>query len=518
MTVELSEAERRRISYQARFDASKETHDRNVMGQFATPQQLARDIAKVVAEAWRFHGGRIRFLEPAIGTGAFYSALLEVFPRSKWESATGIEIDAGLAESARKIWGNYPLDVITGDFTKLDPAVMGSRLPNLIVTNPPYVRHHHMNSKTKGRIARVIQDRLGLRVSQLSGLYSYFILLSDAWLEEGGVGAWLVPSEFMDVGYGSVLRQYLTQNVTLLRIHRFNPSEVQFEDALVTSAVLVFKKAKPGKDHLVQVSYDGSLISPAKVQTIGNEILSSLPKWTEVTFGGGVAEERPGVVALSNFFDVKRGLATGDNDFFILPKEVAEQKAIPRKFLRPILPSPRHVRGNIIESLPDGTPRTTPLLVLLDCSEPEAVLKTEYPDLWSYLELGKKRGVHNRYLAKNRKVWYQQEQRPPAPFLCSYVGRQLRNRAPFRFFWNKSKATATNSYLMMYPRGPLQNRLKSDPAFHETVLRILQGLDSGAVSVAGRIYGGGMQKLEPSELGSIPAGRLGEELGLAQIT
>ena len=511
MTIELSEIERRRVSFQARFDASKKARDRNVMGQFATPRQLAREIAKVVAEAWGSRGDRIRFLEPALGTGSFYSALLEAFSQPSWESATGIEIDPDLADSARKIWEGYPIDIITGDFTKLDPSILGGRLPNLVVTNPPYVRHHHIRSEGKTRIAGLIHERMGLKVSQLSGLYSYFILLADRWLEEGGIGAWLVPSEFMDVAYGSTLRQYLTRNVTLLRIHRFNPQKVQFEDALVTSAVVIFKKSAPLRNHKIQISYDGSLISPMKTQLISNETLASMPRWTEITFGGAI-EERHGLATLSDFFEIKRGLATGDNDFFIVEKKTAEQKGIPVKFLKPILPSPRNIKADVIEGMPDGTPRTVPSLVLLDCNEPEEVVRKEYPDLWTYLEQGKKRGVHEKYLTKNRKLWYQQEHRPPAPFLCSYVGRQLRDRAPFRFFWNKSSATATNSFLMMYPKGRLTDILKADYAIHERVLRSLQEIDSMEVSMAGRIYGGGMQKLEPSELGSVLGMRLAEAI------
>lgn len=504
MTVELSEVERRRVSYQARFDASKKARERNVMGQFATPQPLAREIAKVVADAWGSPGDRIRFLEPALGTGSFYSALLETLPQSMWESATGIELDSDLADSARRIWEGYPMTIITGDFTKISPSMLEGRLPNLLVTNPPYVRHHHIDSRDKARISRLIYEELGLKVSQLSGLYLYFILLADRWLEEGGMGAWLVPSEFMDVAYGSSLRQYLTRNVTLLRIHRFNPQKVQFEDALVTSAVVIFRKGKPERSHEVQITYDGSLVSPMKSQSITNEVLASLSKWTEVTFGEA-AEERQGIVTLSDFFEIKRGLATGDNEFFIISKEIADKKGIPRKFLRPILPSPRNVKGDIIECLPDGTPKLSPPLMLLDCNEPEEIIRREYSSLWSYLEYGKKRGAHQRYLTKNRNIWYQQEQRAPAPFLCSYVGRQLRDRAPFRFFWNRSSATATNSYLMMYPKGELAEVLRADDAFHETVLRCLQGIDSTEVSMAGRIYGGGMQKLEPSELGSVAA-------------
>jgi hypothetical protein len=35
-------------------------------------------------------------------------------------------------------------------------------------------------------------------------------------------------------------RRYLTDQVTLMRVHRFDPADVQFSDALVSLAVLMF--------------------------------------------------------------------------------------------------------------------------------------------------------------------------------------------------------------------------------------------------------------------------------------
>src|SRR5438045_3950350 len=72
-----------------------------------------------------------------------------------------------------------------------------------------------------------------------------YLLLADQWLSEGGISAWLIPSEFMDVKYGLAVKHYLTRNVKLLHIHRFCPHDVQFSDALVSSAVVVFEKSSP---------------------------------------------------------------------------------------------------------------------------------------------------------------------------------------------------------------------------------------------------------------------------------
>jgi hypothetical protein len=38
------------------------------------------------------------------------------------------------------------------------------------------------------------------------------------------------------------VKEYLLKRVTLLRIHRFDPNDVQFADALVSSAVVFLRK------------------------------------------------------------------------------------------------------------------------------------------------------------------------------------------------------------------------------------------------------------------------------------
>lgn len=77
------------------------------------------------------------------------------------------------------------------------------------------------------------------------------LLAAHDWLDEGGLFAWLIPGEFLDVNYGVGLKEYLTTRVNLLRIHRFFPSDVQFADALVSSAVVVFERAGPSRRAVV---------------------------------------------------------------------------------------------------------------------------------------------------------------------------------------------------------------------------------------------------------------------------
>jgi hypothetical protein len=350
---------------------------------------------------------------------------------------------------------------------------------------------------------QLVRERLGIQISGLAGLYCYFRLLADAWLEQDGLGVWLIPSEFMDVNYGSAVKQYLIDRVTLLHIHRFLPSDVQFDDALVSSAVVVFKKAVPRDDHAVEFSLGGSLSAPSQSQQVPMTDLRGHGKWTSFP-RVGERDSASGEVTLDELFTVKRGLATGDNSFFILPRDRAAQLGIPEECLRPILPSPRFLSQTVIESDPDGYPQIERQLALIDCEYPEQEVRRRFPKFWRYLESGMANSVHAGYLASRRVPWYSQERRDPAPFLSTYMGRS-RGAAgkPFRFIWNKSAAVAANVYLMLYPKPSLAKALTADPSLCDKVFAALSAIDETSLTAEGRVYGGGLYKMEPAELGRV---------------
>jgi len=504
--------ERARLAEQAELDSRKSPSERNALGQFATPSALALEMAEYVRVLWTGRKDRIRFLDPAIGTGAFYSALVRAVPSSLLSSAEGVEIDPAFAKTASAVWEGAGLSITHGDFTKL-PAPTPRRRANLVLTNPPYVRHHHLAASEKVRLQSEVAKRYGYVASGLSGLYVYFLLLAHDWMEDGGIGIWLIPSEFMDVNYGSVVRRYLTERVTLLHIHRFDPKAVQFSDALVTSSIVVFEKTSPSAKHSVRFSYGASLLAPAEERLIRLADIRGGHRWNGMSLLqiGHARQER--VTTLSDLFSVKRGIATGSNEFFILPRRIAQERGLPAEFLKPILPSPRLIRDPVIEADEDGYPLLDDQRVLIDCSVPEAQVQRRYPRLWEYLQEGEARGVRERYLVRQREPWYSQEQRPPAPFLCTYMGRGANGGKPFRFFWNRSPATAPNVYLMLYPRGEFRKLLEEHPAMEEGVFQFLLGVDLRDLVKHGRVYGGGLHKLEPKELGRIPAQRLLDSIG-----
>ena len=54
------------------------------------------------------------------------------------------------------------------------------------------------------------------------------MLIMDKWLEKGGVAAWLIPNAFLQTGYGMAVRQYLVNNVQLVRLHIYDEDKILF--------------------------------------------------------------------------------------------------------------------------------------------------------------------------------------------------------------------------------------------------------------------------------------------------
>lgn len=462
-----------------------------------TPPELAQEVAQYAVDLLPA-GTEIHFGDPAVGNGAFYGALLSVVPSHRISSAIGIDINKQQVAVARSRWVHRGMSVKLGDYLH-----MAKEVPrNLILANPPYLRHQNIPANYKLSLRERSSVELGLKVSGRAGLYVYFLLLAHRWMTRDAIAAWLIPSEFMQTDYGKALRYYLTHEVQLLRVHRFDPSEPQFESVDVLPSVVVFRNRRPSPTDEVLFSLSGSLTSPVQFDSA---IVGDLPTDRAWRFPLGVDSElHTSKYSVGDLFKVRRGIATGANDFFILKREQTKKLKIPKEALRPILPKARTLLGDIVERASDGYPDIVPQLCLIDCDLPENKIRSQYPTFANYLELARDKGLLQRNLLRSRTPWYRQEQRLPAPFLCTYMGRGRQGVPPIRFIWNKSDAIAANTYLMLYPRPLLARLLSKEPSLEGDLFALMQ--ETALTSMRGkwRIYAGGLVKIEPRGLLQVP--------------
>lgn len=491
--------ETQRLTLQSQLEATKTQAERNRLGQFATPTSLAVDILEYAARLFPKQES-IHFLDPAIGSGAFYSALRNVFPEDQLVEALGFEIDPDYAKAANRLWGNSGLVIKHADFTNEEPMPRF----NLLICNPPYVRHHHLQNGDKARLRFRTAQASGMKLSGLAGLYCHFLGLSRAWMTDDGLAGWLIPSEFMDVNYGRSVKDYLLNKVALLHIHRFDPKDSQFADALVSSTVVWFRKRVPPQGHVVTFTFGGTLLNPKLVRKVPAKTLAHESKWSRFPIEG--IRTNTSTPTISDFFQIKRGIATGNNKYFILKGQDIAARRLPFEMFHPILPSPRYIQADEVRGNANGFPLLPRQLFVLDSRLSEEQIKERFPALFEYLQEGKAQGVPDRYICRNRTPWYAQEHRPPAPIVCTYLGRGDSKRGrPFRFILNQSNATVANVYLAMYPKPLLARRIKTDPMLIRRIWEILNTVKPEQLIGEGRVYGGGLYKLEPQELGKVEA-------------
>lgn len=461
---------------------------------FITPPELAEDMAKYAVGLLDPEVKTVDFGDPAVGIGVFYQALRQVLPAERIASAIGIEIDPRMAAAAYRKWAGRGLSVRNSDYLHME--LLPHR--NLILANPPYLRHQQIPRERKEKLRERASVVMGKRVNARAGQYVYFLLLSHQWMEPGAVAVWLIPSEFMQTGYGVAIREYLTEKVELVRVHRFKHDDPQFETAFVLPSVIAFRNRRPTANHVIVLTVGGTLSKPIKRTTIHINELRKESTWSiprRITKG-----QTPPALKIGDLFTVRRGIATGANNFFILKREHARDLGIPDFALRPILPKARTLSSDVVNREPDGYPSINPQLSLLDCNLSEDQVAAQYPKLIAYLNTAKGLGILDRNLIRHRHPWYKQEHRDPSLFLCTYMGRGGKDHPPLRIILNKSDAVATNTYIMMYPREPLMAVLKDRPLLIEDLFMFLKEAAEKNIIDSARIHAGGLQKIEPGEL------------------
>lgn len=473
--------------------------DQRKRGSFATPPELARDVAAAVAEYANLDpSDMVDFGDPAVGNGVLYAAAREAVGGDRINSARVVEIDEITARSTSQRWRRSGISVLTGDFLGV-PAEEGAW--SLVLANPPYRRSQDISqdlSHLRGQIA----SRLGIKVTARSDLYVYFVLQADAWLRQGGIAAWILPSEFQVTGYGAALRRYLSANVELLRLHTYDSRDPLFDKALASTCVVILRKNSPTPGNHAKVSSGGTLSAPMRVREVSTSALANSARWSFAALDHTThTRADPQEVRLGDIFTFRRGIATGANSYFVLSDSQVEKMGVHKEWIRPLVPRARQLQGGRIGRDEDGNPTPPSGRWLIDTPATIDEIRPQSPAFADYLQRVE-RAVGDRYLVARRPSAFKQESREPAPFLFVYMAK--RDGTTPRFLMNESRAIHLNNLIGMYPRESLRERF----ADMEEVFAALRSIGVAQLERAGRSYGNGLLKLEPRELTALKV-RLG---------
>lgn len=502
--------EEARLSFLATTEAERTLVQRNKTGQYATPGSVARCMVRWGLAGLGPRKTPIHLLDPAFGTGPFLSALLRESGLKNKVVVHAYDSDPRFAAGATQLYRDrcterrWVLDVTKADFLDAATPVVPS---HLCICNPPYVRHQHLSNQYKTRLAQWTRDMCptlgdGAGLSRLSGLHAHFMCQSLSWLRRGGVAVWIVPTEMFSVNYGQAVKRYLCRQSTIRRVHFFDSELQLFDQAVVSSMIVVLRRAKPARDATVTLTW-GASECPDTRMVVPHRDLENKRRW-DIPDAWTASPADTGT--MSDYFDISRGFATGANKFFVIGEDKARD--LDPAFLTPVVPPPRRLARVATIPATDSGDVALPAgkrQYLFTCSESEATLRRQFPRTWAYIEQGERRNVHRGYICNKRPRWWSIGPFSRAPLLCTYMGKRSKDRPPIRVLANHSNATVTNNFLVMRPR-PESAWIEVPAAATalDAVAAELNRIVQSCAEERGRTYGGGLIKVEPGELRKFP--------------
>jgi hypothetical protein len=194
-------------------------------------------------------------------------------------------------------------------------------------------------------------------------------------------------------------------------------------------------------------------------------------------------------MSLGQIVRVSRGIATGGNGFFVMPRARAQALGL-LPWCYPAITRAQEIltAGGVVRATADRK------VILM---APADIDRRAHPALDAYLRLGEQSQggsppVADGYLARHRRPWWYLGSATAPPIIASYMARQ----AP-AFALNPDEMLLVNVAHGLYPRRPLST---------DEMQRLVDALNGARDAYAGhgRTYQGGLEKFEPREMEALP--------------
>ncbi len=211
-----------------------------------------------------------------------------------------------------------------------DPSAMfGFEKFDVVIGNPPYVRHEKIKYKNLLKDYSIFQST--------ADLYTYFYELALKYVVDGGIVSYITSSKFGRALYGEKLRNLLSSQTTIDLIVDYGSSHVF--TAITNTWVLQARKTPASYGHQIEIK--------PNISEPGNHISQAQLNESSWAFLDGDREvlidhiKSIGSTVRSLGYQINYGLKTGCNEAFVIDEKtkdfLLEQDPKNRDIIKPLL-------------------------------------------------------------------------------------------------------------------------------------------------------------------------------------
>jgi adenine-specific DNA-methyltransferase len=458
------------------FCRLRNPQERRKLGQTYTPESIVGSMMEWAAAEAK----PARIVDPGSGSGRFVVAAGRRFPKAQLVAADVDPVAALMTRANLAAAGMSDRSrVLVRDYREL--GLQGTDGESFYVGNPPYVRHHQIEQPWKRWLVSTARER-GHEASGLAGLHVHFFLATVEQGAPGDVGAFITSAEWLDVNYGSLVRDLLLDGLGGLGIHVLDADAMPFADAATTGVITTFRLgSRPRSIRLRRVKKVDALGALDGGRRVSRERLGEARRWTPLIRVS--PKLREGWIELGELCRVHRGAVTGANRIWVTRNGETE--------LPPDVLFPSITRARELFAAEGELATAEHLRCVIDLPTDLDELEAGARQLVErFLRRAKRNGAADGYVARNRRAWWSVGLREPAPILATYMARR-----PPAFVRNVADVHHINIAHGLYPREPFPD---------EVLDRLAAALRESAMVGQGRTYAGGLTKFEPREMERVP--------------
>lgn len=465
------------------------------LGAYYTPPELTRVLVD-----WAIRSPKETILEPSFGGCGFLESCksrLEKLGKPKpFYNLFGVDIDDQAFDYLHSIFGPR---VVTKRFIKKDFISVNSEefsvdKFDVILGNPPYISLHNMTTEQREKCFKVLNSSpfSGKTIGRNASLWAFFLLHSLSLIKTEGRMIWVLPSSLLHTHYAKEIIEIFKKHFSSLKLIKLNQRFFKTEGTEEVSVILAAEGFSQG---VIDNNSTGRYVAK-NVEELNN-ILSTRDILEQNQIDNHklnlVSEDvlatsqllKLNSVALGSISNVVIGMVTGANDKFVIKPSLSNRLALSDNDIRPVVSKFKHLSGVIHDRRSHEKLIFEDERCLLVC--PPDIQKKNTP-VRNYLATVDRNNRKNNKTFPKRKFWYYpDDERIPDAFLSYMI-----DSGP-RLVINSAKINCTNTIHRVFFNKGISFRKKKALA-----ISMLSSYTRFTAEVAGRSYGSGVLKLEPS--------------------